>query len=331
MTLQHIDNDTLDLFVKISSTDSALLSTSCMSSKLYNQVLDHLADCEKCRLQVSTISTLQNKWSQIHLQSSLTEDQQQVICDYINGELPGDEAEKVRILITEQPDALKAALHYQTHTAVMQKQLAGHSQNTACQSGSQTEQTTQLNTETFFTKLLRYVRQIYCIRTPMLYTMAVTATLFIAVFVIVLSPQQQQMMVASYQDNPTIEFSARNKLPGIGFFTQSGNVLKPFEDIRIELISNNTIKISWPKIDGAELYKMRLQVFNQGKKTVLKENVTKTNHTTFLLETMAQHSYVNKRYEWVLYGNTADDRVFYASGGFVISKSETENDEDHDS
>ena len=167
----------------------------------------------------------------------------------------------------------------------------------------------------------------------MVYTMAATAVVFIAVLFLAQSPilQQNQVTVASFQDDPTIQFTAKNKLPGVGFFTQSGNTSKPFEDIRIELVSENTLKISWPEVDGAELYKMRIQVFNQGKKTVLKENSTQVNYTTFLIQPEHQADKANKRYEWVLYGNTADDRMFYASGGFVISRYEAKNDRDYDS
>jgi len=338
MKQQHIDDDTLGLFVNTTSlSDTAIADARSIDSVLYDNILDHLASCEECRDQVTIITTLQNEWSQLRHQSSLTEDQQQMICDYIDGQLQTDEAEKAKALINDQPDAMKAALHYQSHVASMETRLSREGRASGKEGAYQPDHSRPHSQNAFFTDLLSFASQFISIRSPMVYTMTATAALFFVVLLLVQSPelQQNQTVIASYQDNPTIQFTAKNKLPGVGFFAQSGNSSKPFEDIRIELISENTIKISWPEIDGAKLYKMRIQVFNQGKKTILKESSTQTNHTTFLLEPEPQTSNPNKRYEWVLYGNTADDRMFYASGGFVVSKARTEdeaeNGRDHDS
>ncbi len=265
--------------------------------------------------------------SQLHRQSSLTEDQQQMICDYVDGLLEADEAEKAKAFIDIQPDAMKAALHYTSHIESMASELSRQ------EIVYQPPQSVRRSQNSLFTDMSSFFRQFFSVRSPMVYTMAATAVVFIAVLFLAQSPilQRNQVTIASFQDDPTIQFTAKNKLPGVGFFTQSGNTSKPFEDIRIELISENTLKISWPEVDGAELYKMRIQVFNQGKKTVLKENSTQVNYTTFLVEPEHQAGKANKRYEWVLYGNTADDRMFYASGGFVISRYKAENDRDYDS
>ena len=328
MTQQHIENNTLSLFVKTTfRSGSAIAGANNMSSALYENILDHLAGCEECRDQVTIITTLQNEWSQLRHQSSLTEDQQQMICDYIDGLLQADEAEKVKALIKNKPDAMKAALHYQSHVASMQAEISRKGRV------PQEDHSTQDKQSAFFTDLFSFASQFFSIRSAMVYTMTVTAAIFITIFFLAQAPelQQNQTVIASYQDNPTIQFTAKNKLPGVGFFTQSGNTSKPFEDVRIELISENTIKISWPDVEGAELYKMRIQVFNQGKKTVIEESSTKISHASFQIATERQVFNPNRRYEWALYGSTTDDRRFYASGGFVISKARTENDRDYDS
>lgn len=338
MTQQHIDNDTLGLFVKTTSrSNAATADVDIMSSPLYENTLDHLAGCKECRDQVTIITTLQNEWSQLRHQSSLTEDQQQMICDYIDGLLQTDESEKAKALIKNKPDAMKAALHYQSHVESMEAHLSRSDRVSRKGRVYQEDLSAQHTQGAFFTGLFSFASQFFSIRSPMVYTMTATAAVFIAAFFLTQSPELKpnQTVIALYQDNPTIQFTAKNKLPGVGFFTQSGNTSKPFEDIRIELISEDTIKISWPEVDGAELYKMRIQVFNQGKKTILKESSTQTNYTTFLMEPERQIARYNQRYEWVLYGNTTDDRMFYASGGFVISKTHAdnmaENDRDHDS
>ncbi len=334
MIRQHIDNDTLGLFVRTTAlSDDVIADGSSMDNDVYGKVLDHLASCEECRDQVAIISTLQEEWCQLRHRSSLTDNQQQMICDYIDGRLPADDAEKAKALINEQPDAMKAALHYQSHVTSKEVRLVREAGDSRIESVDSENHPVAHRQNTYFPDMLSSVNRLFTMRAPMVYTMTATAALFIALVFLAQSPelQREQTMIASYQDNPTIKFTASNKLPGVGFFTQSGSTSKPFEDIRIELISENTIKISWPEVEGAELYKMRIQVFNQGKKTTLKERSTQTNHTTFLLdpEPARQDSGPGRRYEWVLYGNTADDRMFYASGGFVISKTGAESEADN--
>ena len=329
MTQQHIDYDTLSLFVKTTSHSTGEQTGNySMDSTLYNDVIDHLAYCEECRNQASTITTLHEKWPDIRQQSQLSDDQHQMICDYLDGSLSADQANEAKTLIETHPDAMKAALHYQSHSATMLQALTRN--DTAREAKSSAIHTQ----DPLLASFLLLIRQFFSIRSPMVYPMTATAALFIAVLFLAQSPvmQQEQVMIAAYQDNPTIQFTDKNKLPGVGFFTQSGSTSKPYNDIMIELVSENSFKITWPEVDGAELYKMRIQVFNQGKKTVLKEKSSQTNHTTFQLEPVNQektNEQHNKRYEWVLYGNTRDDRMFYASGGFVISRIDTE-DSDYD-
>jgi len=323
----HIHYDTLKLFARTAALADYEDATGIgMSSSSYQEVLDHLANCEQCRNQVSMISALQERWPDISQRSELSDEENQLICDYIDGSLQPEEAQAVKQLIDTRPDAMKAALHYQSHSDQMQAIL------TRDDDVPERVQPVTIDPGAMPPSFRHSISQLFRFRSPMIYTMALTASIFAAILVLLQLPvmQQDRIMIASYQDNPTIQFTDQNQLPGIGFFSQSGSDSKPFEDIIIELVAENTIKISWPEVAGATLYKLRIQVFNQGKKTVLKENSTRANHTTFQLEPgklkMADSSGHNSRYEWVLYGNTQDDRVFYASGGFVISRVDTETD-----
>lgn len=323
----HIHYDTLNLFARTAAlADYADATSTGMSSSSYQEVLDHLANCEECRNQVSMISALQDRWPDISQQSALSDEENQLICDYIDGSLQPEEAQAVKQLIDTRPDAMKAALHYQSHSDQMQATL------TRNDDAPERVQPVTIDSDSMPSSFRHSISQLFRFRSPMIYTMALTASIFAAIMVVLQLPvmQQDRVMIASYQDNPTIQFTDQNKLPGIGFFSQSASDSQPFEDITIELIAENMIKISWPEVAGATLYKLRIQVFNQGKKTILKENSTQANHTTFQLEpgtlNTADKSGHNKRYEWVLYGNTRDDRVFYASGGFVISRVDTEAD-----
>jgi hypothetical protein len=326
MTQQHIDDDTLSMFVKTASRSVQEKTDLGRSSN--DEILDHLAHCQQCRNQASALATLHDEWTNIHQHSALTEDQHRLICDYIDGFLSADEADEVKIMIETQPDAMKAALHYQTHRETMKQDLSRK------ETAAETHQAKVHKQEPVAVYLMSLLGQFFSIRSPMVYTMTATAALFVAILLMVRVPElhSDQVMIATYQDNPTIQFTDNSKLPGVGFFSQSGNSSKPFKDITIELVSENTIRISWPEVAGAELYKMRIQVFNQGKKTVLQEKSTQSRNATFQLEhgnPETGEQSINKRYEWVLYGNTRDDRMFYASGGFVISLFDS-SDSDYD-
>ena len=310
---QHIDNDTLNRYIKMS-----LYSDGLEGSSQDHGVLDHLAICNECRDQASVMTLLHQEGQIINQPSSLDKDQQQLICDYVDGHLTAKEQQQAKDFINNQPDAMRAALHYQSHIEGMNLHVPIEEKTIKSETGNP----------------LNWIGQLFNFQSPLIYTMAATAALFIAILSIsqIIELEKKPLMIASYQDNPTLQFTDNNRLPGIGFFTQSTNSSIPFDDIKIELLENNVIKMSWPVIKGAAQYKIRIQVFNKGNKTLLKEQQTETNHTTFKLapipiENQDQESenMGNKRYEWVLYGNTIDDRMFYASGGFVVATVETED------
>lgn len=341
MRQQHIDNDTLGLYVKtISYKDD-----HGMDSVQYHKVLDHLALCEECRDQVSIITSLQDNLSQVSHDSSLTDEQQQLICDYLDGHLASDEAEQAKTLIANQSDAMRSALHYQSHVESMQPHLTKQFKIQDTTNNGFSDPQLKLKTNTvsgnnpkpgYLNEVILQLKDLFNVRSPLIYTMTATAAILLAVFSLLQSPDinLQRTIIASYQDNATIQFTDRNKLPGIGFFSQSGGTTKPFDDIKVELIAKNKVKISWPAIDDVELYNMRLQAFQEGKKITLKEASTITNHATFQLKNshLENKQYIStkesapeQRYEWVLYGNTIGNQMFYASGGFVINHLEKDN------
>lgn len=317
---QHINEETLSNYVKtVFHYDDASPENFAMESKLYNQVIDHLASCNLCREQVTAISTVLGSHQYIHQKSSLTSSQQKMICDFIDGNLAAEESASVKKLITNDDDAMKAALHYQSHSETMAQDLSRNNAFTEKTPLNTTiDTTTRKSNKSFLKQAAALIEQFFNTKPPLIYTITATAALLLAIALTLntVAVDQQQTMIASYQDDPTIQFTEKNKLPGIGFFAQSGNISKPFEDIKIELVSENTIRISWPKVDGATLYNMRIQVFNRDRKSVLQEISTRDNYTAFKLDIENSN---NRRYEWILYGNTVDERMFYASGGFIVN------------
>ncbi len=326
MNTQHIDHNSLSGFARIPPADLAKANNE------YNDLLDHLANCQDCREQLTAMRALYDNAAVINEQSTLTPEQHAMICQYIEGRLSAEDITTVKQLIENNTDAMKAALHYQCHAESLRTDLASDSSMAPTDNMNASSESMTLKS-----KLISLFEQLFVVDSPFAATIAVTATIFIALLMIinVTSFNTNQTMIASYQDDPTIQFTETSKLPGIGFFSGDSKTTKPFDNISIELVAENTIKISWPQVEDAIVYKMRIQVFNQGRKTVLKEKTTENNYATFKLDidnkltendsttdnaTNGTNIHHNKRYEWILYGNTKNERMFYASGGFIIDK-----------
>ena len=298
MAEKHIDNDILMMYVKTMSSDVPV-DKHLMNSAQYHEVLDHLAVCEECREQVSAMNTLHAEWPQLHHRSRLTDEQQQLICDYLDGYLQEDKSDTAKNLIHHESEAMKSALHYQCHKQSMAESFARTAKH---QTGTIPAQAKKQQADgNLIDKVMALLGRLVSVQSHDII--------------------QHHTMIASYQDNPTIQFTEKNKLPGVGFFTNSASTSRPFNDINIEMISDDVIKISWPEVDNAELYKMRIQVFKHGRKTLLKETTTSVNHANFRLQNDSDtEKTTNKRYEWILYGNTTNDKMFHASGGFIIDR-----------
>jgi hypothetical protein len=83
----------------------------------------------------------------------------------------------------------------------------------------------------------------------------------------------------------------------------------------VQLENSNKLVFSWPAVDDALIYQLKLQVFRDGE-TVVLGRVSSSNPGAVieLAEPLTQH-----RYEWVLSGDTQDKQSFQTSGGFVVS------------
>lgn len=330
MTQKHIDNDTLGLFVKTCSNEK----NRGMDDTHYHQVLDHLVLCHECREQVATITTLHNNFLSLQQASGLSDEQNQLICDYIDGRLTRDKTEEVKALIESQATAMRAVLHYQSHVESMRASITGNTDTNIIFQENTPDLSSAPPRINYFNKAISIISHLFSYRLPLVYAMAAT----IAVFIVVLSLLQlpasnNNFIIATYQDNPTIRFTDNKESPGIGFFSQSITKSQTFEEIKVEMMAADMIKITWPEVDGANQYNMRLEIFDQGNKTVLREASTRINQAIFQLDKNitgnAKAPAINKNlqkkhYEWVLTGNTVDNQAFYTAGGFVINTIESE-------
>jgi hypothetical protein len=274
----------------------------------------HLAQCGECRELVSGLSGVINM-SQ-HLPSSangaLTEQQQQQIADYIDGHLTEAEGRQQQEFIQSSAAAMKAALHYASHKSAMDKSLPKSVAKNAPLMNLKRDGHTQ------WFDLWNKLKELVTIQVPVWLTVPATAAL-VALLSINLfnqpASENANYTIASYQDNPVMQFRARESLPGIGFFARPSQSAEPYKAIKVSLSGDKRFTIQWPPVTGATIYTLRLQMFSQGNKLVVGEVTTKNNSAVIT----ANLDNIYHRYEWVLSGETSDNRAFISSGGFVIN------------
>lgn len=299
-------------------------------SREYDSVRMHLARCASCRNEVDAINALVNHYDGLAARHAavghaavdrIDEQSHQQIIDYVEGDLQADEQEKVAAMIRSNDEAMKAALHYASHRSAMSKKLDVQVQAAEDQALN-SRQTSPV--PGFLQRLSAWLD----FRTPLWLTLSSTAIAVLALVYMVpaLYPvtgpnSMSTYTVASYQDNPVIQYRAKDALPGMGFFSKAEQFSTAYTNVEVaieEETSSSKLVIRWPKVKRAMLYTMRLQMFDQGGKKTIGEITTDETRGVF---TVSQPG-INKRYEWVLSGTTSDEKTFYSTGGFIISKSQ---------
>ncbi len=286
----------------------------------YNELELHLASCSGCRSQLNRLSQLQkdiqsSNFIQQQLMQGLTakksSDLESALSDekienYVDQNLAENEYQHIDNLIKNDPQALKAALHYASHQSAMQRELV--------------EPISKITKHTNYFDLVSLFKKYFTMQFPAWLMVPVTGIASV-VLVLALNTQMTPQLanqdpttkIATYQDNAVIQYSGKNSLPGIGFFSNAFTKVKPFTNVKIEMVDKSTLKFDWPKIENAVSYSMTLQKIDKGQNVIVAE-LTGTNNTVkfnnFKLEK-------HLRYQWVLTGKTTTNETFYSSGGFV--------------
>lgn len=268
----------------------------------------HLSGCAECRAQVDAMNALQQYYPWLE-NPAVDEQLQQQLVDYMEQRLPEDQHSQVQGMLKENPAAMKAALHYASHRAAMQQSVPVSSLNDVGQHAG----------ISLLGRLRAYLADWLDLRAPV-WMMAPATAALVLVAIIMLQPgiddENARFDIVAYQDNPLIQFRGNESLPGIGFFNRADNASAVYDQVSVSLPKPGKVAIQWPEVANAVEYKMRLQAFYQGEKHSLGEVITTQNRAIFDVENVP----VNSRYEWILSGQTARQKTFYTSGGFVISK-----------
>jgi len=288
-TIEHPEDEILIAFFENPSADE------------FKDLSLHLAGCQSCRNQMSALSKLKETLLEIATTSRM---------DFSDATMDTDD------VFTENqrpPQNLKAALHFESHRAAMDRSLIQDTK-THTQKQEKTQETVSKKPD--FGELIRRCLRL---RTPFWLTApaaSFAAIIFIFLLFPAFSPEVEQLSIAAYQDNAVIEFQSKTAAPGIGFFEHARTNEKSFENIKISLIKNTDIALSWPPVENAIDYTLTLNIIQGGEKKGVDKMTTKETHVIFRKNTLEK----NTRYEWRLSGQTQDDLIFQASGGFVITQ-----------
>ncbi|MFV2060800.1 MAG: hypothetical protein ACC653_08945 [Gammaproteobacteria bacterium] len=298
------------------STENIIAFLEAPDSLDYNDLELHLASCSGCRLQVNRLSQLQKDllspdFVQQQLLQGITSKKstefetalsEGKIENYVDNKLDKNEYQNIDELVKNDPQALKAALHYASHKSAMQRELA--------------EPAIDVAKRTNYFDLVALFKKYFTMTIPA--WVMIPATGFASIVLVIfmnsqLVNQQDAIKIASYQDNAVIQYSGKNTPPGIGFFSNAFTKVKPFNNVKIEVVGESTLKLNWPKIENAVSYSIRVQKIDKGQNIIVGE-LTGPN-TTVEFKDIKLDKQV--RYQWILTGKTTANETFYSSGGFV--------------
>jgi len=288
--IQHPDEELLNAFQHQPDTDA------------FKEVSLHLASCKHCREQVATSNLLKSGFNSIN-QQQCSEQQQQIVDDFLYNDLSTPEKNKARQIIKEDPVLLKSALFGLSHQI---EELSGLKNSAQDQIQSDTQPWLGRLTEWFQWQTTTWT------------TVAVSTVMAVTLTALVLqgrnSATAPSITVASYQDNKIVRFLPKNDLPGIGFFTAANVTSKPFQSMQITYSDQQNLQLNWEPIKNVSEYDLSIYEFSQGEKKLQnKLSVSQTQASINL-----SHENYNQRFEWVLSGITNDDKSFITTGGFII-------------
>lgn len=258
----------------------------------------HIALCGQCRRQVQGLSHLVDtlKSGTVALDESVTSDE--------SGEL---EELMGKARHGQDKPALKAALHYATHSAAMR----GHLQNSVRAAPM----------HNVGGGVSRAWRNLVSWRPHAWLALPMTAAAAFALAVVVLpsSGIHDKTLIAAYQDDANISFeAAADAPPGMGFFHGAGAKIEPFTGVQVKYDSASGLDLRWEPVAGAQQYTVRVALVEaQGPRVLAERDAAQSavKFTALKLE-------AGRRYQWILSGVSAEGSRFHAGGGFVLANNE---------
>lgn len=296
-------------------------------------IAEHLTHCSECRLRAVKLSGLSQQlrhratFSVVSPTSSNVteyEDFEQ-IAHYLEGRLDDAQEQQVRQQLDTSPTALKAALHYATHSSAMRRNApdfspalspAVENENVASADMKANKKPPAPNKNILDT-LAHALGQWLDWKMPVWISAGATALVVFTLSMLILPSNDMQdtsLHLAQYQDEALITFTPETaQRPGMGFFNTAPVHQESFGSVKISL-DKDTLQMQWPAVKQARSYQVTLSVYRAAEPQVLFSKTVATPDlrlTHFTPET-------GHRYEWEISGTRTDNTAFKTRGGFVI-------------
>ncbi len=288
----------------------------------------HIATCRDCRVNIQKLTQLQNSVRNTGPSQNLLKEvspqlanalDQQAIERYIDGELDTTQSESITQLLETEPNALKAALYYASHSAASRHLIAETDHPAATTSVASPQPTVKITASSHFNGFIDQLKKLIDFRPPVWISVPATAAVVLIMTIAVLPNRfasTSDFTVAAYQDKPVINYLGSEQLPGIGFFNKAHRSTASFGPMEIRYNNNQDLSLHWPQVPKAAQYHLTLYLISEGQKI----NVHEMDLTANLATISDFKAEAGKRYEWTLNGETTDAKSFYATGGFVINR-----------
>gem|GEM_PF-1716669 len=287
----------------------------------FTDVRLHIATCGDCRAKLQRLTNLQdairNSGPEQHRLASASATltnalDQQLIEQYVDGELEASQRASVKQMLDAEPSALKAALHYASHSAA-----SAHLHTTTEHSVAPPS---VAPAKLRGNGLREFLKNALDFSPPVWISVPATAVVVLILTLSVMPDWRDSSSsgytVAAYQDKPVIHYQGSNQLPGIGFFNKAHRSTEAFGAMQIRYEKNRDLSLHWPQVPNAASYHLTLYLISEGQKITVQEQDVTVNQ--LIIEDFKAET--GKRYEWTLNGETTDTRSFYTTGGFVIDK-----------
>ena len=276
----------------------------------HTELRRHIAGCAQCRKQITGLNTLTETLSIAVANVKMTEVPNKLIEDFVDGKLKDPQRHEAQAKINQNKDALKAALHYATHSSAMR----------SAEKATQTHATSSTaNTQTgLFQRLFAW-------RPPALTTIPLTAAAAFALAITLLpvmvplldKQDDTTLAVAAFQDHAVLTLQAPEAdTPGMGFFNTAQQREAPFAGMQMQYDPQSGVTMHWPAVEAAKNYHLQLSVITNKGKQFLAETNSQLPQAYFKNLTLE----AGRHYQWVLTGATESGLSFRTDGGFAVSE-----------
>lgn len=306
---------------------------ACLESPDSNDAKDvrrHLVSCASCR---NTLSIIQTMIKTIKLAppsdnkvSAGTHLDEQAIADFIEDRSTLDEKRYAHEHLNGCDLCSKWALHYILHSRELQRAISA--QSASAEDVAASIEARNPATETKSVK--PSYKRIFSWQIPFWIGIPATAAATILLMVFLfrygdydrgqiskVSQEKKIKIIMSYQENPQIIISPKIRDMPFGFAYAPQVEKRPFPGLSVERVSDTQYKISWPPIEGVELYDVRIfDAGVPGERNLIAE-VKRAGDTNILLDLSVLVP--GERYAWELDGHMKDGRRFMTKGGFVVN------------